>query len=327
MTINLNELTYPFDPTGNLASNKITNELQVLTATNWRDYHFIVPKLAPFFEDGLKLSFRGLDNSVRRLEPGIDYFLTHQFHDASLACAKPIFGSISFNNVMLNGVVQIDEYQSLGGIWTLDEAKIAEILAERLRNPRITTWEQVVDMPISFPVIDHEWNLVDMVGMKEVMEALWGIEAQLRLSGQTGLAEHIANHNNPHMVTATQVGLGLVRNLMTASVAEAIAGLSNDLYMTPSATKAAMDQGPSKALAAHIADRNNPHQLKAADIDVWTIPQVTVELAKKLDKLAVAADSRLFDGKAAVEFKAWVLEGTASNSSHFGGYSVPSIRR
>lgn len=47
---------------------------------------------------------------------------------------------------------------------------------------------------------------------------------------------HLNNRSNPHNVTATQVGLGLVQNMRLATQAEAQAGGSNGVYMTPWST-------------------------------------------------------------------------------------------
>ena len=49
---------FPFDPTGTLPSNKLTNEQHIVTPLNWRDYNVFVPKRGPFFADSFKLSFR-----------------------------------------------------------------------------------------------------------------------------------------------------------------------------------------------------------------------------------------------------------------------------
>jgi hypothetical protein len=60
---------------------------------------------------------------------------------------------------------------------------------------------------------------------------------------------HISTTNNPHSVTAEQVGLGNVQNLAIASSEEAIAGEVNDKYMTPNKTLAAIsDVGGSGLL-------------------------------------------------------------------------------
>jgi hypothetical protein len=164
-------VTYPFDPTGKLLSNKVTGEQQVITAMNYRDYHFIVPKMAPYFADSLKVSYRSLTNETRYLVEGVDYYATNEFIAASRACATRIFGSISFLNLQLAGVVTL-EYQTLGGIWNINDIKLAELLADRLHNPRTTSWDVIVDMPVTFPPIDHQWDLVDLVGAKEVVHSL-----------------------------------------------------------------------------------------------------------------------------------------------------------
>jgi hypothetical protein len=262
--------TYPFDLTGNLASNLITGEQQILTAGSSPNFHIVVPKLAPYFKNSLVVKFQAVNGPVQTLVEGKDYYCTHLFHDASLACASPIFGSVSFLDWTLQGVVWL-QYQTLGGIWTLDDAAIAQILADRLHNPRITTWEQVTNQPVTFPVIDHEWNLTDLVGMSDVVTAIQGVEEMLRQTGQTGLADHIANHNNPHQVTAAQVGLGNVPNFAKATTADAQAGTRDDLFMTPAMTAAAISVLPSSGLAAHIADHTNPHQVTAAQVGLGNV--------------------------------------------------------
>lgn len=54
------------------------------------------------------------------------------------------------------------------------------------------------------------------------------------------LNAHVDSDNNPHSVTATQVGLGNVLNYAIASQAEAETGTSNDKYMTPLRTTQAI---------------------------------------------------------------------------------------
>lgn len=196
---------YPIDYTGQLASNKVTGEQQILTAANYRDYHFIVPKLAPYFAESMKISHRSLTGVVRLLVEGVDYYCTHWFISASRACSKPIYGSISFLDQQLPGVVTL-EYQTLGGMWTQDDAKIAEILADRLHNPRITAWDVVVNMPVSFPPVDHAWDLADMVGMSTVVTKLQDIAAAILTSQSSAMTTHMNNINNVHQVTAAQVG-------------------------------------------------------------------------------------------------------------------------
>jgi hypothetical protein len=196
--------TYPFDPTGKKISNKITGEQQVLTAASFRDFHFIVPKFGPYFVDSLIVSIKTITNEVRLLNRGVDYLPSHWFIAASRACSAPIYGSISFLDLDLVGTLTLT-YQTLGGDWVQDDTHLAEILADRLHNPRVTSWDVVVDMPYSFPVIDHEWDLVDMVGMKDVTTQLAAIAQAIGQSQADGLAGHLTALN-PHGITPAMIG-------------------------------------------------------------------------------------------------------------------------
>jgi len=196
--------SYPFDPTGKKVTNKIVGEQHALTSSNYRDFHFIVPKMAPLFTDGAKVTYKDTQGNVRTLVLGVDYQFSHWFISASRACTNPLYGSISFFDLQLVGTITID-YQTVGGVWTQNEAKIAQILADRLHNPRKTSWDVVVDMPYSFPVIDHEWNLADMVGMSSVTAKMTDIAAAIRSSLVDGFEAH-KNARNPHGTQAVDVG-------------------------------------------------------------------------------------------------------------------------
>ena len=196
---------YAFDPTGTLPANLVVGEQQILTSVNGLDFRLIVPEFGPYFLDSLVVKIKNLDNTVRTLKPGIDYVPSHWFIAASRACAKPIYGSISIMDDTLAGALSLT-YQTLGGIWSVSLTSIAEILSDTLHNPRTTSWDEVIDKPIAFPPIDHEWNLVDMVGASEVYESINGVRDAIIASQVSGLPAHVANKENPHQVTAAQVG-------------------------------------------------------------------------------------------------------------------------
>jgi len=320
MATEFNLATYPFDPTGRAATNKITGEQQIITGVTTSKYHFIVPKLAPFFGESLVVRYKDTNNVVRTLVEGVDYYLTHWFISASRACATPIYGSISFLDLQLTGAVTLD-YQTIGGIWTQDDAKISEILAERLSNPRITAWDVVVDMPVSFPVIDHEWDLVDLVGASDVVASIDAIGVALRQTGETGITDHIANQSNPHAVTAAQVGLGLVRNLPTSDTITAQLGLSDDFYMTPKTTAAAVASQVGNTFNAHRQNTSNPHGTTAAQVGAYSRAETDLLLTNKISVGEAASDTLKVDGRSPIEYRDWVLEGTAANAVLFNGES------
>lgn len=263
---------YPFDPTGSAATNRITGETKILAAPNWRNYFFIIPSAAPFFKDGLVLVHYP---SNRTLVEGVDYVCTHLFYDATKACGREIYGSISFYDKTLTGVVSMT-YQTLGGDWTLDETRIQELLSNELANPRITTWDSIVDLPYQFPVIDHEWDLTDMVGASQVVQKLDDIRDAIEAAATGATDSHLNDFNNPHHVTKAQVGLGNVENYGIADSAAAVAGTSNTAYMTPQRVREAILAQAGNSLSSHLADQNNPHNVTKAQVGLANVENYAV---------------------------------------------------
>ncbi len=263
-------LTYPFDPTGSLVSNLIPGEQQQLVAQNFRNQHFIVPKAAPFFADTLSITFQDTSGNISTLQEGVHYYVTHWFISASRACAMRVYGSITFIDTALAGIVSLT-YQTVGGEWTISAQQTATIMADVVDNPRITSWEEVSGTPYAFPPEAHSWDVNDMVGMDDVVSAIQGVTTALQSTGSTGLAAHEANHNNPHVVTAAQVGLGNVQNYSMAADSDAVAGISTALYMSPATTAAAIQSQVLGPFEAHISNYNNPHDTTAAQVGLGSV--------------------------------------------------------
>lgn len=234
--------TYPFDGTGVNPANRVTDEIQQLTIINFRDYHYLVPDFAPFYAEGLVLEYRpNPGESWVTLNEGVDFYPSLQFIGASRATSKPVYGSLSFNNIALEGEIKLS-YNTVGGEWTLDQSKLTELITNIIYNPRVTTWEQVVNVPDYFPPLDHAWELDDMVGQAEILAELDAIEqAILNRDNSADLLNHLSDFNNPHRTSKEQVGLGKVMNYPPATIAEAIAGVNPELYVTPPGLRAFFD--------------------------------------------------------------------------------------
>lgn len=230
-------ITYPFDPTGTLPANKITNETHVLTSVNSGDFYTIVPKLGPFFETGLILEFTNQAGDKVTLVKNVDYYLSNIFLSASRACSKPLYGSATLIDTSLTGILTFKQYQSIGGEWVLDINTWTSIVANMHYNPRTTTWEQLVGTPTIFPVIDHQWNLADMVGLSEMVNAVNDVvNALLAQPTNPSLSDHLLDYTNPHHVTQTDVGLADLQNYGIATVSDLENGVSNK-YVTPAPLK------------------------------------------------------------------------------------------
>lgn len=274
-------VTYPFDPMGSNPLNRIVNEQHVLTSLNDTQlYQTVIPKAAPFFSDNAVLSFRNPDSSVRTLTEGVDYYFTNKFISASKATAKPVFGSITFLDKDITGVLRLT-YQTMGGVWTLEDNVIATILANMVKNPRTTAWEQITELPMAFPVIDHEWDLVDMVGAAEMVVAIDGIRDAVLAASAGGIGAHVADKNNPHETSKAQVGLGDVQNYPIATQAQSETGTNNTSYMTPQRTAQAITVLGDALVTAHAINTNNPHGVTKAQVGLGNVANYPMATASE----------------------------------------------
>lgn len=260
-------LTYPFDPTGKASTNLVKGERQTLAAPSMLDFFYVVPKAGPFFRDSLIVT---VYPSGKILKEGVDYTCTHVFQAATHSIGLGIYGSITFYDHTLVGTVAL-QYQTVGGAWTIDEAKIVEILANYTIDPRITTWEQITDVPFQFPPIAHEYSIDDWYGASDIVDVLKTIHDAIAASSGNALATHVADRENPHQVTKAQVGLSLVSNYAPATSQEALDGTSNTAYMTPLRTRQAIVAVAGSYTDAHANRTDNPHNVTKAQVGLSSV--------------------------------------------------------
>lgn len=229
-------ITYAFDHTGVLPANRIIGENQTLSSVNATNYHFIVPAFAPYFANSLNIVLTTVGGVVRTLVEGIDYFPSYVFIGASRACVSNICGGVSFLDNTLVGTLTLN-YQTIGGNWTVDDNKINTILSDTLRNPLVTSWEQIADVQLLFPVVEHEWNLTDLVGMSDVVDKISEISTAVATVPPPDFSSYqlLANVNK------AQIGLGNVDNFRTATPSETVIGTSVTKFTTPKGVKDAID--------------------------------------------------------------------------------------
>lgn len=102
---------------------------------------------------------------------------------------------------------------------------------------------------------------------------------------ELALNNHKADKNNPHAVTQTQVGLGLVQNYRVATQTEAETGTLATAYMTPLLTWQALTKftalNITPVIQAHINDKGNPHQVTKAQTGLGSVENYGV--ATQLD--------------------------------------------
>lgn len=303
---------YAFDPTGQLVDNLITNEEHVLTGKNSQDFQLVIPRYAPYFFDSLEVAFRNPDGTERTLTRGKDWVYSHYFWQATHSLALPVYGGICFTNRNLTGIVII-KYQTLGGDWTIDTKQIEEILADRIHNPPVTTWEQVVNLPMAFPPIRHDFNVIDIYGPGHVIDALTGIERAIRdkplNSGGGG-----GNSGNIPSLTKKQLGLDKVRNLETLplNVSE---NTSDDFYLTP----ASLDNLLQYQHFKKLAQNQNFLDPLIQSLSFYTKQATDEKLSRKLGINDTAANSEKLGNRNTQQLADLILQGKAANAARFDG--------
>ena len=225
--------TYQYDPFGTYPANQIVNEIHtVVAATGDDDANFIVPNAAPFFMTGLTVK-TGPAPTDPALVENVDYYLTHQFVEATQSLNKRIFGSITFVNRLYSGTVYLT-YQTLGGPYTLNDYTVVRTLTRSLYAIRVVTWGQIVGVPVAFPPVEHPHHTSDLTGMTDIVAVLELIRQTI--SSNSGNLNTIVATLTQHLTglashTKAQVGLNFVENYPPATQAD-IENITPGRYVT-----------------------------------------------------------------------------------------------
>lgn len=291
---------YLYDPTGILPANNISNELHhVAPPVDLDRANFIVPRAAPYFSNGLVIrTGAGVLDPV--LIEGADYIFTHHFVEASEHLSTPVYGSVMFLNRNYVGDVYLS-YNTLGGSFTLDDYGVVESLTRSLYNIRTVTWDQLLGVPVAFPVLPHPHDVADLTGMAEVVVAIQNLVAAIQ--GQSGnigsLMSTLVNHiggMSPH--TPAQVGLEYVQNYGMAGVPE-LTTRPADRYTSPAWVWAAIElfnlgeAGVSQATEAIVGLTRYATDIEVIDQDN---PLDTVAVTVAGMWLAIATNTERLSG-------------------------------
>jgi len=259
---------YPEDLNGTNPLNLITNEIQSLQVPGPKDFYFIIPHAAPFFVDSLKVF--NVANGQQYVE-GEDYLVGHRFVEAMASIGRPIAGSIRFLRFDIVGQVRL-QYRTIGGNWGFSDTAILRELTNKQLNPLVRSWGDIDVLPYSFPPLVHDQPLNQIVGSKELNDSLIAIADILEATAAGTTESHLIDFNNPHRVTAVQVGLGNVPNFKMATDQEHIEATRNDLFTNPRGVLLSIQEHALKPLNAHINAKGNVHDMVAADIGLGRVP-------------------------------------------------------
>jgi len=282
---------YPLDPTGLSPGNLITNENHVLTEVNSDAYRILIPVFAPFYLDNFSLKHLLPTGETQTLQPDVDYYMCLPYMGASRSIGKMIYGAISINTQLVEGILQVT-YQTLGGEWVGDPGYVRERLAEYTFNPRMTLWDTVTNKPNQFPPINHQQDFDTVYGQQELIASINALAQQIATGPNPNLPiiRHLTDVENPHQVTKAQVGLSDVLNYPVATDQEVTDRTEVDKYVTlrqliqfplnDPALVAALQQ----ALSDHANDTDNPHQVTKDQVGLGNVSNLPVATALEVSE-------------------------------------------
>ena len=228
---------YPLDLTGLLPSNLIVDESQTLTLQNGPNRQIIAPIMGPFFGSSLVVKYYDASLNEITATPNVDYTLVYEYEDISVRCVSPVYGGISFSNLSISGPILLT-YQTLGGNFSFNKQSALLQLFNDTTQVKFIDWAAVTNKPTYYPVSAHSLNVQkNTVGYLNTAKAINNLTTAITYPPQDAdlpaFVAHAINYNNPHNVTAAQIGLGNVLNYPLATDAVAMAGTSSTSYLTP----------------------------------------------------------------------------------------------
>lgn len=255
---------YPLDLTGLLPSNLINDEQQTLTPLNGPRKQLLIPISGPFFGNTLVVHYYNASLALQTAVVNVDYEWIYEYEELSTVCEAPVFGGISFSNLMITGPILLS-YQSVGGNYALNkQAAILQLFNDTI-NSKFVDWSVVTNTPTYYPVDNHTVNVSsNTVGYATTVASINNLAAANTYppanTDIAALINHSVNYNNPHNVTKAQLGLSNVANYGLASDAVAIAGTSAITYLTPrttfEATLALLDNASSTQFGIVLLNNN-----------------------------------------------------------------------
>lgn len=279
---------YPLDGTGVSPDNLVVGEEHQLST---RPVRCIAPTYGGFFAESMVVKDLATDLP---LIYGTDYTFGELFEFPTGRYGFVFFGLIAITKPNVTAV-KIN-YQALGGDYAYSMDTVIAMIDSLNLGDRPVAWGEIIGHPLTFNPASHLHDIGDVYGFEYVVHSLERLRSAVLLGDVAShdeiyryidsvaseqasainnvlvaLNAHIADKNNPHATTKSQVGLGSVQNYATANQAQMDAGTANNLYVTPDIVAKYVTDKVGTALTAHISDNNNPHATTKAQVGLGNV--------------------------------------------------------
>lgn len=161
---------YPYDPDAKLASNRVTDDVDINVYPN--TFKVVVPESAPFYRFDLEVR----DSANRLLVEGLDYYLGYYSKDISEATGKPVYGGI----MLFDTVTAEVTLRAVGGNHMVPMSEVGRFLTDpELQDPRNSDWSELQRYPTTVEPVDKPDNIEEALQKDVVVKALDGVRENI----------------------------------------------------------------------------------------------------------------------------------------------------
>ena len=218
---------YPFDPTGELNSNYIRNELTTPQAVNGSNVYLVIPTATPFYGTGFTVV--GLDGVGLAVDA--DYQLVLPWAQGTVHTGRSVYGGLVLKGVAATHPVYLN-YHTLGGEYVDSRANTIQSGLVALGSVLGLDWSTA---PTIFPSTPHNEVLGSVDGVTEIINAIDRV--------QVALTQPLPSI---HMDSIVDLDVEFIQPLLVRlqelSVAVALSRGVNDITVTHSSEIAVIQQ-------------------------------------------------------------------------------------
>lgn len=277
----------PYDPTGTLVGNHITNEYHSVTAGQ---KSIVRCDYGSFFSEGFTINWRGVNDTLHAMYVGVDYTFAEFDAITSAKLGKDVYRAILIINDTLPGIYAVD-YHAVGGS---DNPHVSNVWMAAFNgdiNSQPVSFAAIEGRPDFYPPATHEHDARDVFGaehVKTIAERLllrlqrirtaYSVDGKSSAEAEIGhkldvfrntlktdylnlrgyISAHIQTAEHLHGYTKEQIGLG---NVSDGDFVPANDQNNQPLpvYAHPLAVATALQTLPDPVSSNHATRTDNPH--------------------------------------------------------------------
>lgn len=220
-------IRYQLDPSGIDLNNRVENEPHIMIQ---RQIRSVATSYGAFFAESLLI----VDSATQLvLVQDVDYYAAELYEVPTARFGKKICAIVVITNVNVSSNITIT-YQAVGGDFSTSATAIVQMLDNLNLDNRPVAWGSIIAKPSEYPPSHHLHDVGDVYGFEYVVHAIDRVGAAILLgdssshdaiykyvdilrdyvnatASSTGNSfnAHTSDYNNPHKVTAAQLGVYL----------------------------------------------------------------------------------------------------------------------